>query len=299
MSDPNANATSTPLPPHVLVGVDGSDDGMRAVLYARREAGVQDQDLRIVHAVDDAILAGAWGVVYDPTILQQAGNAAVEEAVRVAVDDGFPAERIHAEVLMGNPAAVLARLSSEAGTMVVGRRSASRLGRMVLGSTSVGVASAAKCPVITISKAVNPEMTGGIGRIGVGVDTTKHSLRPLEWAFAEANTRKAGLLVMHVNQDEATGLLALLRPTPEQTQQHIDIARQKLAEMIAPLQERYPAVQVSSDVLTGNAVDALVNTSQELDLLALGVHAGGFGGSLGGVVRGVLAHALSPVAIIH
>src|SRR5665811_1472059 len=69
-----------PSPPRILVGVDGSDDAMRAVMYALGTAERTGHDIWLVHAVDDGVLASGWGVVYDPTILSSVG----EEALAVA-----------------------------------------------------------------------------------------------------------------------------------------------------------------------------------------------------------------------
>ena len=64
----------------VVVGVDGSEDGLRAVKYGASFAAEIGGELLLVHAVDDAMLAGAWGVVYDPEVLQNAGVSANEAA---------------------------------------------------------------------------------------------------------------------------------------------------------------------------------------------------------------------------
>ena len=82
------------MQPHILVGVDGSDDGLRAVHYAIEEATVRDCAMRLVHVVDDAVMAGVWGVVYDPTILREVGQSAIDTAINHCVSHGFPRERI-------------------------------------------------------------------------------------------------------------------------------------------------------------------------------------------------------------
>lgn len=43
----------------VVVGVDGSEDGLRAVKYGASFAAEIGGELLLVHAVDDAMLAGA------------------------------------------------------------------------------------------------------------------------------------------------------------------------------------------------------------------------------------------------
>jgi nucleotide-binding universal stress UspA family protein len=97
-----------PSPPRILVGVDGSDDAMRAVMYALGTAERTGYDIWLVHAVDDGVLTSGWGVVYDPTILSSVGEEALAVAKLFLSDNGFPAERVRSEVLMGHPTAVLA-----------------------------------------------------------------------------------------------------------------------------------------------------------------------------------------------
>ena len=74
--------------PLIVVGVDGSDDGLRAVRFGAGTALRYGGELLLVNAVDDTLMAGAWGVVYDPEVLQAAGVSANEEAKAVAMPEG-------------------------------------------------------------------------------------------------------------------------------------------------------------------------------------------------------------------
>lgn len=276
----------------VLVGIEGSPDADRALAYARRAAILRDADLHVVHVVDDAVLAGAWGVVYDPAVLQEAGQAVVAEAAEACQADGFPANRLHTEVVMGNATAVLTKLSRGADLLVVGRRALSGLERIFVGSTSVGVAANAHCPVIMISAATSPERTGTLGRIGVGVDATGNGVAALEAAMAEADLRQVDLEVIHAW--DVPG------PMRRSSGNGSDVAGQAAAggvqAMLAPLQQKYPGVTVRTHVVQGHPVKEMVARSKDLDLLWLGVHTtAGFG--VGGVVRGVMAHAQCPLAL--
>ena len=55
--------------PLIVVGVDGSDDGLRAVRFGANASKAVGGELMLVNAVDDTLMAGAWGVVYDPEVL--------------------------------------------------------------------------------------------------------------------------------------------------------------------------------------------------------------------------------------
>lgn len=280
----------------VVVGVDGSDDSRRALMYAYRAAVQRDASMFIVHAVDDAVLAGAWGVVYDPTLLQQAGQTVLDDAVKTVVEAGMPADRITSDVIMGNPAGVLTRVSEEAQLLVVGRRSVTGLERLFVGSTSVGVAASAHCPVIMVSAATNVEHTGGLHRIGVGIETHPTSAIALEAAFQEASFRGAALEIIHA-WGQPTGLFAR-QLGPDQLAELGRAAEQNVADLVAPLAQRFPDVVHEVRIVKANPVDELVQRSGELDLLALGVHVSGLGG-VGAVVRGVMAHARCPLALVH
>lgn len=276
--------------PRVLVGVDGSEDGLRAVRYGARRAKRLGGVLHLVHAVDDAVLAGAWGVVYDPSALQNAGEQANLSAVEAARELGLDDSQIHPEVVLGNGAAVLTRLSQGADLMVVGRRSVSGLERMFIGSTSIAVASGAHCPVVVISNAANPDYTGGKHRTAVAVDAHSHSPSTLEWAFANAVARDSSLTVIHVAKPVQT--------TVAGDQLH-DAAERGLEAIIAPLRQKYPQVEAEVVVARGVPVDELVGLSERVDLLVLGVPKPrmlGFG--MGGVMRAVMSHARCPVALV-
>lgn len=286
----------------VIVGVDGSEDGLRAVRYGVGEAKRRDADLLVVHGVDDAVLAGTWGTVYDPSLLEEAGRNAVDEAKALAVEAGLPADRVQGEVLVGNPASVLIRCSEEADRVVVGRRAGGGLERMFIGSTSVSVASAARCPVITISAAVNPGPTGNFHRIGVGVGTDGpiRGTGAIGWAFEEGRLRQAKVVIFHVVEPPPAGLFGRGKQvTPEEQERLKAAAHEQISAALAPLVEANPGVEHEVQVSYGRIIDTLTAATNELDLLIVGAHTGGFGQSLGGVVRGLMSHALCPVGVIR
>ena len=272
--------------PRILVGVDGSKDGLRAVKYALREARVSGADLWIVHVVDDmAPVTGLWDMVSAPDPLRKVGEAKVAEALAVLADEGFPAERITSEVLAGRPGEELSELSAKAELMVVGRRSISGLERLFVGSTSVSVAVHARCPVIVISAASTPHQTGGLQTVAVAVSTWPVHESALEWGAREAALRKAHLRVVHV-VPETLGVEGAA---------FVAAATADLENQVAPLREKHPEVTIEVEVLLGDQVDALVGVSKVVDLLILGVHRNR--AALGGSIRGIMAHAHCPVGL--
>lgn len=298
MSTEQRAGSQKPSPPRILVGVDGSDDAMRAVMYALGTAERTGHDIWLVHAVDDGVLTSGWGVVYDPTILSSVGEEALAVAKLFLSDNGFPPERVHAEVLMGHPTAVLADLSENAELCVVGRRAAGGLDRMFIGSTSLSLGGSAHCPVVVISAASTPGRTGAHKRIAVAVTAPDKAKRQVEWALQEARDRGSALVVAHVVASAPTGLFAAFKasPTPESTAK----ARAALGVMLEELRRDYPDVKIEGEILEGMPIEQIVDQTGTIDLLVLGIHPHPVTGvSFGGPLRGVLAHALCPVCLVR
>ncbi|CAI9408592.1 universal stress protein [Aestuariimicrobium sp. T2.26MG-19.2B] len=286
--------------PHVLVGVDGSEDGLRAVAFGVRAALARKAELLLVHAVDDAVLAGTWGVVYDPSSLESAASEVLAEAVKHAVDTGMAADQVHTEVVLGNAAAVLAKLSKDATLLVIGRRAISGLERMFVGSTSVSLASTAACPVVVISNAVNPGPTGAHGVVGIGVECDKHSTQTLKAAFDEARLRGASVLATTVQANIPPGMFGGYRLTAEAETEMRHAAELQLADIVGRVAGEYPDVPHTLQVTLGHPVEQLIALSATVDLLVLGMRPPSvIGFSIGGVTRAVLAHAKCPLLVVH
>lgn len=282
--------------PLIIVGVDGSDDGLRAVRFGANTALRHDADLMLVNAVDDTLMAGAWGVVYDPEVLQSAGVTANEQAKGIALEVGLPENRIKSEVVMGSPGGVMARLSEVADLVVVGRRAASGLERMFVGSTSVAVVANASCPVVVISAAAHPQRVGSKGVVGVGLQTDPGSEKTLEAGFRQADLLGARLEIVHVIQPPV-GIFAR-RLSPAQLDEQVRFAQGGIQALAAGVSDRHPEVDFDVQVTLGSPINELVSRSEHFDLLVLGVGASPIPGfTLGGLLRGLMAHAACPLYI--
>ena len=272
----------------IVVGVDGSEDGLRAVKYGASFAAEIDGELLLVHAVDDAMLAGAWGVVYDPEVLQNAGVSANEAAAAKARETGLGEERIRTEVVLGSPGGVLGRLSEVADLIVVGRRSVSGLERMFVGSTSVSVVAGSHCPVLVISAAAHPQDVGHKKLIGV----------TLTAGFEQAQLLGARLEIVHALQPP----IGLFGPKlgPADLEELIRFTGGGIEAMAVEQAKTFPDVPYEVAVVAATPINEFVTRSENYDLLVLGAGEEaipGFG--LGGLLRGLMAHSLCPLYITH
>lgn len=285
--------THTPL---VVVGVDGSDDGLRAVRFGAGQVKRYGGELLLVNAVDDTLMAGAWGVVYDPEVLQSAGVAANEQAVEAAKERGLDDSQIKTEVVMGSPGGVMARLSEVADLIVVGRRAANGLERMFVGSTSVAVVANAQCPVVVISAAAHPNPFGEKGIIGVGLQTDPGSEATLEAGFTQAEGLGAKLEIVHAVQPPV-GIFAR-KLTPHQLEEQVVFARGGIEAVAKAVAARHPEVQYRVEVAADSPINELVSRSSGYDMLVLGMGDSAIPGfNLGGLMRGLMAHAECPLYI--
>ena len=284
----------------VVVGVDGSEESLRAVEWAALEARRHSSPLRIVsapalvprtHAYNAAPAAIANAL---RGISARALTSAVTRAEEVA--QGLP---ITTGLLAGPPAVAVAESGSAASMLVVGARGAGGFAAMVQGSVSRYAASRAACPVVVVreeSMAVHRE-------IAVGIRDPQDTSEALAFAFEEAALRHADLVAVHTWYWFPAALhLPVagegLRPTdPERIAAE---AASSLAAALSGWREKYPAVRVRYDITHGHPARVLASYSARADLVVLGRHGHpvGAGPGIGSIQHAVLDHAHGPVAVV-
>jgi nucleotide-binding universal stress UspA family protein len=130
----------------IVVGVDGSEGGRRALRWAVHEAAERGGTVQ-------AVAAWRWDEADDDVI----GSAARDEAATMLDRElsalppfqraGVP---IAGEVVEGRPADVLATAAADADLLVLGSHGTSRLMHTVLGSVSEECICKASCPVVVV-----------------------------------------------------------------------------------------------------------------------------------------------------
>jgi len=137
-----------------------------------------------------------------------------------------------------------------------------------------------------------------MGRIVVGVDSSKTSLKALRWALAEAQLRGASVELVHAfPRPELVGMtMVVTLPSDEEL-------REASAQVLADALESVGGageVEVSTHVGAGGPASVLVEAGQDAEMLVIGSRGlGGFRGMLlGSVTQQVIAHAPCPVVVI-
>ncbi|MDO0917646.1 universal stress protein [Streptomyces sp. DT2A-34] len=132
--------------------------------------------------------------------------------------------------------------------------------------------------------------------ITAGVDGSEESLAALAWAAREAVRRGLALRVAHAWRYQPQD--AIDAGDPDTQAQWV---RDGLAEAARTVTERHPGLDVTTDVLDGGPVDALVAAAADTEMLVLGSrgHGAVVRFLLGSVGQQAIAEAKSPVVLVR
>jgi nucleotide-binding universal stress UspA family protein len=286
-------AVRTRVADAVLVGVDGSASNRAAVEWAAREAEAADRPLALVAVLDDvAFLAPSVTSDVDCVRARQ-----VLGEIAAATRRAHPQLRVTHEMQVGGTVTTLLDQTVDRSTLVVGKRGLGAFGRMMLGSTSTGLAGRSRIPVVVVPDAWAADAHTGEPLV-VGVDPGQELDRPLRWALARARRLGVPLHVVH-----STDLSRAVVWDPQvEVMVDRDWMRRRSEDVRAGLElarADFPGVDVLLVEDPEHPVDLLLRRAAGAQMVVLGRRPPAtFGLTLGSVARGVLHHATVPVAVI-
>ena len=282
----------------IVAATDGSEESLRAVDWAAREAELRGLPLRIVSAaalpprMAEHQTAAGVPTVADTVVSDRdhALAAATRRAASVAPDI-----TVDAKGLGGSPARAITESGSGASMLVVGSRGMGAFTALILGSVSRYAAAHAACPVVVVRE----QTTAAHPQVGVGIGDPAGASAALALAFEEAALRKASLIAVHAldsGGDVSRAAKAMAAPGAHALEERV---AGQLQALLAEWQGRYPDVEASYDFVHGHPGRALVGLSARADLVVLGRHRpDGFLPGPGAVRHAVLTHAHGPVATV-
>lgn len=277
----------------IVVGTDGSGESERAVEWAAAEAELRGRPLHIVHAVPKPPL---FASAEKTERLRRAGKAVVEKAGE-HLRERWPEVETSTAVVADSAADALRREASGAFELVLGERGRGGFARMLLGSTSLQMASRCSVPVVIVRGDVQDR--GEVqhrGEVVAGVDLGRETDAVLGYAFDAARLRGARLRVVHAWQLPTTLVDAGYTVEDEDARPEL---RVRLSEACARLRSEHPEVECVEDVVLEHPVKALTSRSRGASLLVVGAPERRWNAPrLGSTSHGVAHHAQAPVAVV-
>lgn len=296
------NATGNPIRTgSIVVAVDGSSPGDQAVAWAAEEARLTGRPLSIVYVervmssqergwlaqVGIPLTQIAREIREDSHQLLQSAHAAA-----TAADADVDADTV---LRVGDPREVLLELADHASMIVLGSRGHGPVSSLLLGSVSVAVSRHASCPVVVIRPRHDAAHLRGVL---VGIRGTAESTTTLEAAFREASFRGWPLTVVHCQWEALSAPGGWRVAGPDDP--FYDVARIRVAEVLAGLREKFPDVRVEVEIFAGHADQCVADLSREHDLTVIGRHARTLLERVGSLpmTTAVLEHACGPVLVV-
>lgn len=279
----------------VVVGIDGTEDGRRALRYGIGLAKAYDAPLRLVHVRhENLMLAPMLPMVPDPTLLEVAENV-LDEAVRDARQLGWTGEEPEAVLANAPRVAALVDAAHQARCVVLGTRS-SRTDHLLTGSTTNGVAAHADVPVVCVPSAWDPDAR--FHQVTVGFDGSPGSVPVVEAGAAAALALDSRVVVLHAwrplaQYDAAIGGHGFAQKWEQE-------ARGTVEQTVEPVRAKHPNVKIDVELRYERPVVALHTSSRDSDLVVIGRHGRHvrFGPRLGTTARTVIRTSACPVLVI-
>jgi nucleotide-binding universal stress UspA family protein len=282
----------------VVIGVDGSEDGQRALSYGLALARREDLSVRLVHVPHQTDrYARAPMMPYLPeTTVRTIGQGVLAEAQEDAEDAGFDISRTSTALADGPRTSALLDHTVDARYLVLGTR-ASGIQHLFTGSTSLSAAALSSAPVHCVPRtwAADHATTG---RVVAGIDGSPADDDVLIEAFREAESSGASLRLVHawrpVSPYDAAIMGRTVRSDWEET------TREVLTKQVDEVAGSHPQVPWELELDYERVTVALHRSAEDADLLVLGRHGHLVPPSLvvGSNTRTLLRTASCPVVVV-
>lgn len=139
---------------HIIVGVDGSEGGRRALEWAIRYAEPADASVEAVMAwqreINDAAMVGTTIAMSDPEEDRRRAERVLADQIEDVVTGTGSTRVITGSVILGTPAMVLTDSARHAYLLVLGSHGHGRLRHALLGSVTEECIRLARCPVLVV-----------------------------------------------------------------------------------------------------------------------------------------------------
>lgn len=278
----------------ILVGIDGTERGERALEWAARYGAREGAALTLIAVVDPAA-ARAYGID------KQTGDAAIEGVLQEAKDKvlaKYPDTEVDTVISVGKVVDCLVDAAESHDMVVMGSHHGASVGETVGGAKGLRVSVSVDVPTVVIP--CDWEQDSSNHRIVVGVGPDESSLNAIRFAVREAVTDGEqldlvsgwGLPAILTKPAEAMG--GGLDPVGEQYQRNLE-------QLAAELKAENEELDVVAHAVEGSSpTHAILNYARDSKLLVLGTHSRSTLGRtlFGSVTHSVLLNLCVPTVIV-
>jgi len=265
----------------IIVGVDGTSAGSAAIAWAARRASRLGRPLEILHVIDDA-----WGALGARQLaeLHPEASRLVAEAAALAATVA-PQLVCTVRVETGDPIVELVTSSRTANMVVVGTHKTGFFHGRALGSRSLQLAAASRCPVAIIPGFTSSRREGVL----VGVDDSVGGDAALAFAAREARAAHEPLVLLHAIPPSR------FPATPSTTTVAVTVNAITRARTLGATDS------VRCRTVHRRPAEALIDSSVHAALVVLGStrRLGSDLTALGPVVHDVLMNIGGPTVVVH
>ena len=292
----------------VVLASDGTPASEGALRFAVQESGVRGAGLVIVHVNPMAVPVPPLRPILPigpvpatrPTLPSEFSMHARRVLDRIAREarELAPGLSVSTVLMDGRRVRAIVDAAADAQLVVVGRETRHGLERLRTGSTTAGVASAARCPVVVVPGDWQPRKGAGEGRtVVVGIRRVEGAADLMGTAYAWASSRGASITVVHA-WEMADNYLDRI-----EARTHADdwqaLGEQLLGEALGTWRDQHPDVSVQTHVVHGHAASVLAAAAKTADLVVVRrAHEHRPWDHLGATVRALLLASPAPVEVV-
>lgn len=282
--------------PPILVGVDGTAEGLRAVDFAAAEALRVRCPIELVHVFRE--LPTTLLATHDVLTSREGGRAALDEAKeRLAglVATAGPPLAVRTCLIWGSARDELPRTADGARMLVIGRSPLHGVERFLAGSVATKVCARSSVPVVSVPLS----WRGAPGKpVVVGV-IDESSDAALSMGFAQAQLLGVPLRVVRAWDPPATWITDAPVSPEEIEESWVADTERTLSEELAGWRATYPFVPVEQMISVAAAGRALVDAAEDAQLVVVAARRSMelLHPRLGSTARKLLAHAVCPVIV--
>ncbi|PZR52162.1 universal stress protein [Xylanimonas oleitrophica] len=280
----------------VVVGVDGSEEGYRALDWAAAAADRHDAALGVLGSYVVPLSPVPAGPLLAAGGLHAATGRAVAGALARLEARGTAGREVGTEVVPGAAAHVLVQRSRTSDLVVVGRRGLGAVDRALAGSVSSALAAMAYGPVAVVPASASVTLPR---RVVAGVATDDYPGHVLETAFEEAELLGVPLEVVHAVDPGPLG--SALRLYEGWGDAWRASAADAVRDDVQRWAQKHPGVACTTTVAEGRPADVLQRCLHPDDLVVVGgrSHLRVTGRMLGSVADRLLRVAPCAVIVSH